>query len=224
MNSIIKKINKFWVSDVSFPALLIMLIFTVFILPVYIEYQKDATLFLNIMLILLFFVGIFSSHEKPYLILSSVLLLLHISLRLIRFGDNPYDFYLLERVVAILNLIALVTINISLLFRNDEVNIHRIIGSINVYLLVAMIGAFGFEVMHLITGESIEGNKALEGLDADFGEYIYYSLSCISTLGLGDVFPVNLPAKMLSVLLSASGILYPAVVIAKLVSYASKEK
>ncbi|MCH7413923.1 potassium channel family protein [Belliella sp. R4-6] len=223
MGNFIKRINSFWVSDVSFPALLTMLFFTVFVLPVFIEYQKDATLFLNIMLILLFFVGIFSSHEKPYLILSSVLFLLHISLRLIRFGDNPYEFYLFERVVAILNLTALVIINFSLLFRNNEVNIHRIIGSVNVYLLLAMIGAFGFEVIHLITGESLEGNKSLGGLDADYGEYIYYSLSCISTLGFGDVFPANLPTKMLSVFLSASGILYPAVVIAKLVSYAAKE-
>lgn len=224
MKSLFNKVKGFWVSDTSFPALLVMLIFTVFILPVIIEYQNDATFFLNFMLILLFFIGIFSAKEKAYIILTGVLLVTHISLRLIRFGDNPFDFYLLERIVAILNLIALIVVNILLLFRDNEVNFYRIIGSINVYLLVAMIGAFGFEIIQLSTGESIIGEDvSLEGVDVDFGEYIYYSLTCISTLGFGDIFPANFSAKMLSTFLSALGILYPAVVIAKLVSYASKE-
>lgn len=225
MKKVLKKINSYWVSDVSFLALLAMLIFTVFIIPVIIEYQKDATLFLNFMLISLFFIGIFSAKERAYVILASSLFLLHILLRLIRFGDNPYDFYLIERVVAILNLIALAVVNMLLLFRDNQVNIYRIIGSINVYLLVSLIGAFGFEVIHLTTGQSIIGNEvSLEGMDVDFGEYIYYSLTCISTLGFGDVLPANFASKMLSTFLSALGILYPAVVIAKLVSYAAQEK
>lgn len=225
MKKVLKKIKSYWVSDVSFLALLAMLIFTVFVIPVIVEYQKDATFFLNFMLISLFFIGIFSAKEKSYIILSSILLLFHIILRLIRFGDNPYDFYLLERIVAILNLIALAVVNMLLLFRNNQVNIYRIIGSINVYLLVSLLGAFGFEVIHFTTGKSIVGEGVfLEGTDVDFGEYIYYSLTCISTLGFGDVFPVNFATKMLSTFLSALGILYPAVVISKLVSYAAQEK
>jgi hypothetical protein len=88
-----------------------------------------------------------------------------------------------------------------------------------------MIGAFGFEIIQLTTNASIVGEGvSLNGMDVDFGEYIYYSLSCISTLGLGDLLPINFPAKMLTTFLSALGILYPAVVIAKLVSYAAREK
>lgn len=225
MKSLFKEVKSYWVSDVSFPVLLVILIFTVFILPAIIEYQNDATFFLNFMLISLFFIGIFSARTRAYIILSSILLFLHISLRLIRFGDNPYDFYLLERIVAILNLIVLVIVNVLLLFRDSEVNVYRIIGSINVYLLVSMIGAFGFEIIQLTTNASIVGEGvSLNGMDVDFGEYIYYSLSCISTLGLGDLLPINFPAKMLTTFLSALGILYPAVVIAKLVSYAAREK
>lgn len=37
-------------------------------------------------------------------------------------------------------------------------------------------------------------------------------------MGFGDIFPANHAARMLSVGLAAVGILYPAVVIAKLVS------
>ncbi|MCH7403520.1 ion channel [Belliella kenyensis] len=225
MKNVLKRINKFWVSDVSFLLLLGMLVFTVFILPVFIEYQNDATFFLNAMLILLFFVGVFSSMEKSFIVLSAVLFLIHVSLRLIRFGDNPFDFYLFERIAAILNLIALTVVNLRLLFRDDEVNFYRIIGSINVYLLVSIIGAIGFEVIQILAGTSIVGQDfELSGTDVDFGYYIYYSLTCVSTLGFGDMYPVNFAAKMLSTFLSALGILYPAVIISKLVSYASSGK
>jgi hypothetical protein len=116
-------------------------------------------------------------------------------------------------------LLLFIFINIRLLFRDNEVNTHRILGAINVYLSVALAGGFGFEIIHLIVGESIEGNIEIIGGDADYGNFIYYSLTNISTVGYGDMYAVNVQAKMLSVFLSFVGILYPAVIIAKLISF-----
>ena len=222
MKQFIKRIKTFWVSDVSFLTLLGMLVFTVFVLPVLIDRESGSILFLNLMLILLFFVGIFSSYEKSFLILSVTLLALHIGLRLIRFSHGPYQFYLAERVVAVLNLMVFIVINFRLLFRDSLVNFHRVIGAINVYLSLALLGAFSFEIINIITGTSVGGNITLTGTDEDFGQYIYFSLSSISTLGMGDIHPVNTSAKMLSVFLSTIGVLYPAVVIAKLVTAVDK--
>lgn len=123
-------------------------------------------------------------------------------LRLIRFTDNPYEYYLLERVVIILNLILFLFINISLLFRDQEISTYRVIGAVNVYLLLALTGAFGFELIQLSLGNAIEGNVQLLGRDGDFGTYIYFSLVSISTVGFGDIYANNIAAKMLAVLLS----------------------
>lgn len=220
----LKKAKNYWVSDTSFVTLLGMLFFTVFILPVMINKEGETTIFLNIMFIVLFFVGIFSAMEKRFLIAGISLVTIHLLLRLIRFTDNPYEFYLLERIVIILNLILLIVINIRLLFRDLEVNSYRVIGAVNVYLLLAVAGAFGFEIIQLLMGNSIGGDIEISGMDVDFGDYMYFSLVSISTIGFGDLYPVNMSSKMLSVLLSALGILYPAVVIAKLVSFATEKK
>jgi len=217
----IKKAKNYWVSDASFVTLLVMLLFTVFVLPVMIEREGDTTVFLNIMFILLFFVGIFSAREKGFLIASISMVTMHLLLRLIRFTDIPYDFYLFERFVIILNLLLLIFINFRLLFRDQEVNTYRVVGAINVYLLVALAGAFGFEYIHILTGQSIGGDIELTGKDEDFGDFMYFSLVCTSTVGFGELYPVGITAKMLSVFLSVTGILYPAVVIAKLVSSVS---
>lgn len=97
-------------------------------------------------------------------------------------------------------------------------NAHRIIGAINVYLSLALAGAFGFEIIHLVIGSSIGGSIDLVVGDEDYGSFIYFSLTSISTVVFGDLFPANIEAKMRSVFLSVVGMLYPAVVIAKLVS------
>lgn len=218
MKVFLKKLKSYWESDASFISLLVMLGITVFILPIMIERERDSTLFLNIMFISLFFVGVFSSKGQTVTIASIAMLCMHLALRLIRFGDNPYAFYFLERVVIVINLLLFIAINLRLLFRDDDVNAHRIIGAINVYLSLALAGAFGFEIIHLVIGSSIGGSIELVGGDEDYGNFIYFSLTSISTVGFGDLYPVNVQAKMLSVFLSVVGMLYPAVVIAKLIS------
>lgn len=224
MNAYFEDTKKYWKSDVSFISLLIMLLIIVFILPVLIDRETDNALFLNLMFIILFFIGIFSAREKVFVIASITMLTLHVLLRLVRFGDNPFEFYLLERIVVILNLTLFILINFRLLFRDDEVNAYRIIGAVNVYLSLALIGAFAMELIQLTTGNSIKGNIQLTGRDEDFGDYIYFSLVSLSTVGFGDVHPVNISSKMLSSFLSVVGILYPAVVIAKLVSFSTKKQ
>jgi hypothetical protein len=222
MKVYIKRIKSYWESDVSFVSLLVMLLITVFVLPIVIDTKRDTSLLLNLMFISLFFVGIFSSKGRNFMIASTIMLCLHLLLRLIRFGNNPFEFYFLERVVIVINLLLFIVINMQLLFRDDQVSAHRIIGAINVYLSVALVGAFGFEIIHLYHGSSLGGSRELVGGDEDYGIFIYFSLTSISTVGFGDFFPLNIEAKMLSVFLSVIGMLYPAVIIAKLISQKSQ--
>lgn len=115
-------------------------------------------------------------------------------------------------------------INIKLLFRDNEINLYRVIGAINVYLLLALLGALSFEMITILFGDAIVGDIQLKNDDEDYAYYIYYSLVSLTTVGYGDIYPSNMASRMVSVFLSATGILYPAVVIAKLVSSASHKK
>jgi hypothetical protein len=196
----------------------LILLFTVFVLPILIEYGHVNPIFVNSVFLFLFFTGIWSSRNRFIIFFTTSLFFLQLGLRLLRFSDTEFEFYLLERVVGILNMMVFIFLNFSLLFRDFEVNIYRVIGAVNVYLSVAILGAFVFEIIYLITGESIAGQMFLQGLDEDFASYIYFSLVSLTTVGFGDLYPTQIMAKMLSVFLSTIGILYPAVVIAKLVA------
>lgn len=221
MRTLVRKFQAYWLADASFVTLLVMLITAVFVLPVVMEFTSHGVFLFNALLLSVFFSGIFSTRSVWLIVLSATLFTLHLALRLIRFGENPYSFFVLENIVGIANALVFIFINLQLLFRDHIVNSHRIIGAINVYLLMALMGALALEVVHAATGASLGGNVTLTGTDKDYAYFIYFSLTSLTTVGFGDIFAVNTAARMMSTLLSTLGVLFPAIVIARLVGLAS---
>ncbi|MBB4118139.1 MAG: ion channel [Mesonia hippocampi] len=224
MKNYVNKIQSYWLADVSFVTLLVMLLCVVFVLPIVMATSNQGILLFNVLLLSVFLSGAFSTNNKWLIFISVTLFSIHLGLRVIRFGDNPYSYYVLENLIAIANTILFIIINLKLLFRDYSINAYRVIGAVNVYLLLALMGALTLEVIHSTTGESIAGNVALQGNDIDYVHFIYFSLSSLTTVGFGDIYPVNIFTKMLATFLSVMGVLFPAVIIARLLGMASIEK
>lgn len=112
---------------------MLMLLFIVFVLPIIVSRESDTDMLQNIFLVGLFIVGVFSAKESVHFWLSIILVSIHVLLRIIRFTDNPFQFLELERIVIILNLGVFILINFKLLFRDQEANVYRIVGAVNVY-------------------------------------------------------------------------------------------
>ena len=222
MRDLIRRLQSYWLADASFVTLLVMLVAAVFVLPVIMEVSGHGVLLFNVLLLGVFFSGIFSTRNVWLMALSAVLFGIHLTLRLIRFGDNPYSFFVLENVIAIANVLVFICINLRLLFRDQSVNAYRIVGAINVYLLFALMGALTLEIIHAVTGTSIGGNVVLTGTDNDYCHFIYFSLTSLTTVGFGDVYAVNVSARMLATFLSTLGMLFPAIIIARLVGLSFK--
>jgi hypothetical protein len=188
------------------------------------ETSGHGVLLFNILLLSVFFSGIFSTRSVGLMSVSTILFGIHLTLRLIRFGENPYSFYVLENVIGIANALVFIFINLRLLFRDQIVNAYRIVGAVNVYLLLALLGALTLEVIHAATGASLGGDVVLSGTDDDYVYFIYFSLVSLTTVGFGDIYAVSTPAKMLATFLSTLGVLFPAIVIARLVGLASSRR
>ena len=60
--------TEYWLTDGSFGLLLLILLFTIFILPILIEYGHVEMIFVNLVFLFLFFTGIWSSTQR-YLII-----------------------------------------------------------------------------------------------------------------------------------------------------------
>lgn len=222
MKKALKKFRSYWLRDISFIMLLVMLVFSIFILPSLLESSGDVYKHQNTMFMIIFFTGIWSASNLRLIILSSILFSAGLLVNALAISGLENDFMFEEKVVYSLNTIVFIIINLKLLFRDKEFNLERVLGAVNVYFLLALLGAFLFEIIHIIFGTSIQGDFQFTGTNKDFAHYIYFSFVSITTLGFGDIVPINQAAKMLSVFLSTIGVLFPAVVIARLVSLSEK--
>ncbi len=224
MRTLIRTFQAYWLADASFVTLLIMLVTAVFVLPVIMEISGRGVLLFNILLLGVFFSGIFSTRSVGLITVSAILFSIHLALRIIRFGENPYSFFVLENVIGIANIMVFIFINLQLLFRDRIVSTYRIVGAVNVYLLLALMGALTLELIHAATGVSIGGNVVLSGKDDDYVHFIYFSLASLTTVGFGDIYALSTPARMLATFLSTLGVLFPTIVIARLVGLASSRR
>ena len=102
-------------------------------------------------------------------------------------------------------------------FAEGRVSYHRIVGSILLYLLIAL----AFVALYLAVGLMADhafNNLAIEDGPELAGRLIYFSCATLTTLGYGDIAPVHPLARSLSNLEAICGQLYPAILIARVVT------
>lgn len=116
--------------------------------------------------------------------------------------------------MGLLGLLLYVVIDYSLL--GDAVRkADRILAGICGYLLIAMFWSNLFHLIEILSPDSFSDPNGGELTRIDF---LYFSLTSLTTLGYGDVLPVTDPARISSVLESVFGVLYLAVFISALVA------
>lgn len=218
MRRVVKRFRTFWLQDISFISLLLMLGFSIFVLPILLEHKPNGHYIQSSMFLLIFFVGIWSATSTRLVIIGAFLFTAGLLVKLLDIDNIENDFRIAEKIIFSLNALVFIFINFKLLFRDEEFNFERVIGAVNVYLLIALLGAFLFELIQLTYGSSLLAENNSMGKFIEFEDYIYFSFVSLTTVGFGDIYPGNQPARMLSVFLSTVGILFPAIVIARLVS------
>jgi voltage-gated potassium channel len=106
---------------------------------------------------------------------------------------------------------------VAALFKMRRVTTDSIFGAIVAYLLAAVAFAFLFELVELSQPGSFSGLPVGETEREMGNTMLYFSFVCLTTMGYGDIVPVSDLAQPLSVLEGVFGMLYLAVMIARLV-------
>ena len=97
----------------------------------------------------------------------------------------------------------------------ERVDFDILLGAVSVYFLIALIWAFSYKVIHTIDPSSF--SSIHDFTDPHFHEFMYFSLTTLTTLGYGDITPVAPFARIWSTLEAVVGTLYIAVLVARLV-------
>ena len=102
-------------------------------------------------------------------------------------------------------------------FAPGRVTHHRVMGAVLLYLTIAITFAALFAFVGSLVPKAFSG-LSLEDSPALASNLIYFSFITLTTTGYGDIFPVHPIARSLCNLESIFGQLYPATLLARLVT------
>ena len=104
------------------------------------------------------------------------------------------------------------------IFGPGPISIHRVLGAVAVYLLLGMTWAYAYELLELWIPGALRLPDAVEHPGVRPLKFLYFSFTTLSTVGYGDITPVHPYARSLATAEALTGQLFPAILIARLVS------
>jgi hypothetical protein len=129
-----------------------------------------------------------------------------------------------EGISAVLGLLAMMWAVFEIVFGPGRITAHRVRGAIALYLAIAIIFAWLYRLITAVVPTAFAGLKFAAGQHGALSPFLYYSLTSLTTLGLGDITPVNAFARSLTVLEALLGQLFPAVILARILTLYTDER
>ena len=163
------------------------------------------------------------SASPTALVLMSIALLTNVAVFSVRlYYAWPYNVHLLALAWLIIA-VTLGTVVSRAVFGPGRITYHRIVGAILVYLLIAV----AFATLFTFVGLSIPA--AFKGIEFEddrslASEIFYLSFVTLTSTGYGDIVPMHPLARSLCNIEAVIGQLYPATLLARLVTLELEER
>jgi voltage-gated potassium channel len=129
-------------------------------------------------------------------------------------------------LIAGLVLVAFVVVNLlRFVWRAPSVNVEVLCASISAYLMLGLMWTMAYWLVDQLTPggafsfNTNAGTRSMNGFNG-----FYFSFITLSTVGYGDITPVSRIARWLAAMEAMTGLLYVAVLIARLVALYSSPK
>ena len=140
----------------------------------------------------------------------------------LHFFVRQHAVHVLSAAAAILFFGVLAGLITTRVFRAGSINIFRIYGAIAVYLVLGILWGEIYVLLYLVEPAAFYFDPSTQCGEPPISELIYFSFSTLTTLGLGDIIPVNPIARSMATLEALVGQIYPAVLLARLVTLYQK--
>ncbi|MCL4806392.1 MAG: hypothetical protein KJ062_01140 [Thermoanaerobaculia bacterium] len=217
MKNLFQGTASVWKREEGATVLFAFLVVTLFVVPFLRAWFPVLAPASSVALVLLFIVGVLVVFPSAWAKLVACLFAgSAISLEIARLvgGGDPFGPWRVGASCVTIGLFAVVTL--FRVFAPGAITTHRLVGAVAAYLLVGLTFALAYEWLEFVRPGSFQaGDRPTEGA---YPTILYFSFVTLSTVGYGDVLPLSQQARALSNLESLVGVLYPAVLIGRLLA------
>jgi Ion channel len=221
MHPLLQKNHEFWNHERSLTALLVYMSISLFVRIPLADYADYWWGFLisDILFNLIILAGVFSVltrwRKQLFFIVIAVLVSL---LRIISFLTDNIAIQLTGYVCAIIFFALLARMVMQHIFKDGPVNHFRIEGSVVVFMIIGIMYAWSYTLLESLLPWSFAITESSQHYNDLFSQFLYFSFATMTTLGFGDMIATGSLAKSLVIFQGMIGLLYPVILIARLVS------
>jgi hypothetical protein len=150
---------------------------------------------------------------------AGLLVLLAIGFKWANIAFGTTELLFLNSALSLAAALAFLLIVLWSVFRDGPVTTHRILGAIAAYLLLGLCFALAYNLAEYARPGSFTMAEAgaLAPQERTWS-FIYFSVVTLTTVGFGDIAAIHPVARSLVMLEAIIGTLYPAILLARLVS------
>lgn len=226
LNTVQERFSRFWWSEGGLSALLLLLLVTLLFAPLF--KSGPARLLASVFLSLLLLSGVATISENVQLRISAtVVALAGIILEWVsRLCPESVLLQTASSAATLVYFILLTLVVMWRVFEEGTVTASRVHGAIAAYILVGVTWSIIYRLIDLQIPAAFNLTKAAAGqpIPVRESELTYYSFVTLTTVGYGDITPAHPIARAFVITEALVGQLFPATLLARLVSLAATER
>jgi hypothetical protein len=196
--------------------LLVLLLLLTFVVPSAVQSVFQAELLIDVLLTCVLVTGTLAvSANRPLMLGMAVLAAIALALRWSEW-ILPGALLPIVRESSVIITLFVLAIAVALnVFSSSTDLSERIVGTVILYLLIGLIWAIGYMAIAIRNPSAFYQTREVA---FPITNWIYFSFVTLTTVGYGEILPVSRLARSLATLEALIGQLYPAIIIARMVS------
>lgn len=217
---LLTRLVHFWDEEHSLSALLVLLLVHIFLVaPVSRSGQAVEVLGFLVYGALLLAGLVTMRRRRVFQVFSAIFVASTIVVRMARAVFGAHGLMLWDALLSTVSIAAMVVVVLWQVYREGPVTGHRLRGAIAAYLLIAVLFASFYTMLAVLVPGSFNLPAWFTETDSERVEtFFYFSMVSLTTVGFGDITAIHPVARSLVMLEALIGQLFPAILIARLVT------
>jgi hypothetical protein len=216
----IKKFTRFWFEERSLSVFLLLLVVHMFVIGSVVRAGLALDILGDLLFSILLVAGVFMVvRHRTLQWTAGMFVLLAIAVRWVGIVFGTPRLLFLNGVLNLLAALTFLLIVLWWVYREGTVTGHRVRGAIAAYLLLALCFSLAYDLIETVhPGSFTLPLGGVQGIQTRSASFLYFSVVTLTTVGFGDIAAVHPVARSLVMVEALVGTLYPAILLARLVT------